>query len=268
MHRLQEGHDGARERRRQLLDDAALDDRRRGPIDRFEGGEMAGAVVPRLVEGGDVGSRQRQQVAQARGAGRARALPAARQIGQLDDGLLALAQHEGVDEGRERLRVEGGAAARDHDGVVLAAVARARGDARQVEHVEHVRVGQLVLQGEAEDVEFAQGVARFEAPEGRARAAHLRLHVGPGREGAFAERVLAGVEQVVEDAEAHVGHADVVGVGVGQGHAHGGPVPVLHDGVPFAAGIAPGLAHAPQQPFDLDRHRRSPATDAPPPLTW
>ena len=146
VHGLQEGHDGARERRRQLLDDAALDDRRRFGIERFEGGEAAAVVVARLVEGGHVGSRQRQQVAQARGAGRARALPAARQLGQLGDGLLALAQHEGVDEGRERFGVEGGAAARDDDGVVLAAVARARGDARQVEHVEHVRVGQLVLQ--------------------------------------------------------------------------------------------------------------------------
>ena len=229
VNRLEEGHDGLHKSRRKRLDNAALDDGRGSRVGGLEGGEMAELVVARFVEGGDVDAGHGEQVAQAGGAGGAFALPGADKLGNLDDGVFALPEDKGVDEGGEGLGVEGAAAAGDNDGVVLAAVAGAWGNTREVEHVEDVGVGQLVLEGEAEDVEIAQGVAGLEAPEGNAIAAHLRFHVGPGGEGAFADNVVVGVEEVVEDAETHVRHADVVGIGVGQGDAHGGSVPVLRD---------------------------------------
>ena len=212
-----------------LLDNATLDGGRGGRVGGIEGGEVAEVVVAGLVEGGHVDTRHREQVAQTGGAGGALALPDTHEVGKLADGLLALAEHEGVDEGGKGFGVEGAAAPGDDDRVVLAAIAGAGGDAREVEHVEDVRVGQLVLEGEAEEVEIAEGVVRLEAPEGRALASHLRLHVEPGGEGALAEHVVLGVEEVVEDAEAHVRHADVVGVGVGEGDAYDGGVPVFGD---------------------------------------
>ncbi len=98
-------------------------------------------------------------------AGRAVALPIADELGDLDDGVFALAEDEGIDEGRERLGVEGAAAAGDDERVIVGALVGPDGDAGEVEHVEDVGVGHLVLEREAEDVELADAMAGLEAPE-------------------------------------------------------------------------------------------------------
>jgi hypothetical protein len=49
----------------------------------------------------------------------------------------------------------------------------------------------------------------------------LGLEVGPGGVGALGDRVVALVEDLVEDLQALVGQADLVGVGVASSHATG-----------------------------------------------
>jgi hypothetical protein len=53
--------------------------------------------------------------------------------------------------------------------------------------------------------------------EGHAALAHEGFHVGPGAEDALGEQVAVFVDDVVEDHQPQVGHADVVDVGKGQG---------------------------------------------------
>ena len=192
------------------------------------------------------------------GARGASALPFAHAVRKLDDRVLAFAEDEGVDEPGHRLGVEGAAAPGNDERMLLRAVGGKERDAAQVQHVEDVRVGQLVLEGEAEDIEFVQRTAILQAPEKRALFAQLRLHVLPWGIGAFGEDIGDLVEDVVEDTDAHVGHADVVGVRVSEGEADGHVVPGFGDAVPFAAGIASGLGDAREQLFRCGGHGEHP----------
>src|SRR6185369_359376 len=70
---------------------------------------------------------------------------------------------------------------------------------------------------------------------------------GPGTKDALGGDVLARVQQRIEDAEAQVGHADLVDVGEGEGERQGDVAMVLHDLVPLAADIAGRLLNPREQ---------------------
>ena len=99
-------------------------------------------------------------------AGHGAELPGARPAGASSaatmrgEAALGLAHEEGVEERRERQRVGRARAAAEHDRVALAALARVQRHSGQVEHLEDVGVGQLVLQREAPERRVAHGLRR------------------------------------------------------------------------------------------------------------
>ena len=177
-------------------------------------------------------------------------LPSGHDIGDHEDGLLAVADDGGVDEVGDGLGVEGGVAAGDDDRMGVVAVDRVQRDPAEVERGEHVGVAELGGETEAEEVEIAQGAVTVDGELRHRMGAHERLHVRPHRVGALGERVGALVEDFVQDHRALVGDADLVGVGVHQGPADRvvtADRPVLDGGVEFAADILDGLAHLLEQ---------------------
>ena len=143
-------------------------------------------------------------------------LPLADHLGDREHDLLAVAEDDGVHEVRDRLGVERGVAAGEHDRVVLGAVDRMQRDAGKVERREHVGVAELGGEGEPEDVEAAHRAVAVDGELRDAVLAHHRLHVGPDRVGALGEHAVALVEDLVEDLHALVGQPHLVGVGVHQ----------------------------------------------------
>src|SRR5690606_12351960 len=85
--------------------------------------------------------------------------------------LLAVADHYAVEERRDRLGVGRVRSAGDDERIALAAIRRAERDAPEVEHGEDVRVRQLELEREADDVEVAERPARLERHAGQAALA-------------------------------------------------------------------------------------------------
>ena len=90
-----------------------------------------------------------------------------------------------------------------------------RGDPAEVEHRQDVRVADLVLEREPDDVEPVQRRERLQAVERERVVAERLLEVGQRGEDALAGPV-AGVHQAVEHLEPVVAHAQRVGVGEGQ----------------------------------------------------
>ena len=115
-------------------------------------------LVARLVARGDVHPGHRGQGPQQVVAARRPPTPAsdADHLGELPDRLLAVAEHEGVDEVGQGLGVEGAVAAGHHQGVRRVAVRAAHRHPGQVDQVEHVGVGELGRQVEGQDVELAR----------------------------------------------------------------------------------------------------------------
>ena len=151
----------------------------------------AGSARP-AGSGRRAGSRRRRSAARRRRSVRASrsssssrppGLPSAFQsrtiVGDLADGLLAVAEHGGVDEVGDRLRVERGVPAGDDDRVRRRS--RSRGvqrDAGQVERGEQVGVAELGGERDAEQVERADRAVRV---DGELRARRARASAPRGR---------------------------------------------------------------------------------------
>ena len=136
-------------------------------------------------------------------------------------------------------------------GSVSRAVPLPHGQAGQVEHVQDVRVVQLRLEREAEHVEVRRRGEGLRREEGDAALAHLRLEVHPGRVHALAGELLAAVDELVEDLQPRVAHADLVGVREREGERHGCPRQVLARDVPLQADVTAGLLHRREKRIEL-----------------
>ena len=187
-----------------------------GGVERHHLGDRAVGVMARREEGRHVESGDRGEGPQERRAVVARRLaPGEDDVADVADRLLTVAEQHAVEEGRERLRIEGARAAGDHQGVLGAALCRAQGDAAELEHGEQVRVRELVLQAHADDMKIDERRVALEGHERQPARAQQRLHVGPGRIDALRRDVGSPVEDIVEDLETQVGLRDLVDLGKG-----------------------------------------------------
>ena len=196
------------------------------------------AVVEDVVERRDVDSRT--------GGEGEKALAAGKQLRGRDlleedgKGLFGVADEEDVEEIRERLGVRDAGPAADDDGVGVAALRREDRDPREVEHVRDVRVVQLALEGEADDVEVRDGSERLDGKERDLLAPEDRLEVHPGRIRPLAGPAGPPVHDLVQDLRARVAHPDLVGIRKGETDRHRHRAEVLAHDVPLQAEVAPG----------------------------
>jgi hypothetical protein len=84
-------------------------------------------------------------------------LPLPDRVAQLQGRVLAVADEEGIHEVRQRLRGEGDGTSRHDQRMPLVPAGPAEGDAGKVEHVQDGGEGQLVLEGELQDIKARQG---------------------------------------------------------------------------------------------------------------
>ena len=143
-------------------------------------------------------------------------LPGCDGLVDLADHLLAVAQHHEVEEVGERLGVVGGVATGADQRVRGGAVGGADGHAGEVDAVEDVRVDELGREVEGDEVELVGGPVGVDREQREPFAAHDLLEVGPRRVRALGEGVGPLVQDLVEDLQALVGQADLVGVRVHQ----------------------------------------------------
>jgi hypothetical protein len=178
-------------------------------------GDEVGAVVAGLVGGGHVHPGQAAERAQdLPPVAAAGALPVAHHLGDLRDRLLAVAEDDDVEEVGDGLRVVGAVAARDDQRVLGPAIGGSHGHAGEVHAVQQVGVGELRRQVERQQVEGAGGTVGVDAEQRHPGRPQLGLEVHPRGVGPLGERVGALVEDLVEDLQALVGQADLVGVRV------------------------------------------------------
>ena len=227
--------------------------RRYPRVDRLRGHEppvhVGGRVERRDVDALELGQRPPQRAAVPLHRGRP-LQPGGHHLVDLAHGLLPVTEHEGVDEIGQWFGVVRAMAARHDEGVVSGPLYRMQWKAGQVDQVHEVGVDELGRQVEGQHVEGRRGQVLLHAEEGHTGGAHGRLHVDPGCVGAFRHRVGPLVEDLVEDLEALVGQADLVGVGVEQEPRHlARAVLGVHRAL-LAADVAGRLGHRGQEALD------------------
>jgi hypothetical protein len=187
---------------------------------------------------------------QDRPARRGGALQRLQPVQELGDHLFAVADEDQVHEIRQRLHVEHDRAAHDHERIVLGPGGRAERDAGQVEHLQHVGEGHLVLQREPHHVEVAERCLRLQRRQRPPVPPKGVGHVRPRAEDALGRRVVAGVDVRDQDAVPQMGHADLVHVRETEGEGQLDVAVVLDHLVPFAADVPCGPLHVRQDALE------------------
>ena len=92
-------------------------------------------------------------------------------------GFLCVPQQESIHKRRQGLRIESTGAASQNQRQSLRTVFGSNGQPAQIQQVQDVRVVQLVLQREADDVKLAQGPLRLERVQRDSALPHQSFHV-------------------------------------------------------------------------------------------
>ena len=92
--------------------------------------------------------------------------PGGQHLVELADDLLAIAQHEAVDEVGQGFGVEGAVAAGHHQRVPERTVGASHRHPGQIDQVEDVGIGQLGREVEGQDIEGSGGQMVFQREEG------------------------------------------------------------------------------------------------------
>ncbi len=249
------GHDGRRgERHLVQVRDDALGDPGGGPVPGRHGGDGAVLMILYLIEARNIHALDLRRLHQEFLLAPAAALGVPQEGHDLVVHLLPLTYHEKVHKGGHGLGVHGGGAARPDQGQQPRTVGAAQGDAGHVQHVQHGGVGHLIADGEGQGVELTHRISALQSVEGDAGLFHFLIHVPPGGVDPLAPQEGQAVHGVIQDAHAQVGHADLVGIREAEGQAQLNLLLVLDDLVILAAGVAGGLLHPRQDPFQSFIH--------------
>ena len=219
------------------------------------------ALVGHLVHRGHVHARHRRQPAQdlltgALGApGR---LPVGHHLVDLPHHLLAVAQHDQVQEVGQRLGVVGAVAAGHDQGVLGPALGRPDRHAGQIDAVQQVGVDELGRQVEGQQIEGLGRLVGVDREQGQMVGAQQRLEVDPRGVGPFGQGIGPLVEDLVEDLQPLVGQADLVGVRIDEQPGHPTALVVRPLSPIFATDVPSGFLDPGQQRFKLRPDRIHP----------
>ena len=152
--------------------------------------------------------------------------------------LFGVADQEGVHERREGLGLRRHRPAGEHQRVLRPPLRRVERQSAEVEHGEHIRESEFVLQGKPHQVEVPERPAGLQTHQRQVPFAQLRFHVRPRAEAALERQVGLVVHHLVEDLGAEVAHPDVVHIREAERHPRDETVVgLLHDREPLSPGI-------------------------------
>jgi hypothetical protein len=137
----------------------------------------------------------------------------------LREHVLAVTDDDGVEEQCHGLGVVRRGSAADDERVPLPSFGRAKRQTGEVECLADVRVGELVGQCHAEQIDLGKRQTRLEREERYPRLTHGGRHIRPGHEDALDRADAVLTHPLGEDLQGLVGHAHLVGVGVHERHA-------------------------------------------------
>ena len=115
---------------------------------------------------------------------------------------LALTYIENVEEIRNGLRIVGAGTAADNDRILVAAILRKERNLRQIENLKDVCVAHFILDGNAKEIKFLDGILGFQREKGNPVLPHNFFKINPWGEHPLAPDIFACVELRIQDLHA------------------------------------------------------------------
>ena len=168
------------------------------------------SVHRRDIDAGDL--RQLPQHFSARTIGTTGALPFAHELSDLANDLLAVAQHDKVDEIGDGFGVVGAMTTHADQRIGVCTGSRVNRNACEVNAVEEVRVCQFSAEVEGNDIEIAGRTMCVHREQLDLLSSQQRFKVSPRRIGAFGCSILTLIENLVENLQTLIRQTDLVGV--------------------------------------------------------
>ncbi len=137
---------------------------------------------------------------------------------EFDHGILAVADHEEIEERRQRFRVEHRRPARKQQRRIVRAVLAPQRQPGKVNRVQDVRVSQFRLQREPDQVRGGQRVLRLVHKQRQAARAQRRLHVRRGRIAPLAPDMVQAVQNRIQDVQSEIAQSQLIQVREEQAH--------------------------------------------------
>ena len=125
-----------------------------------------------------------------------------------------------------------------HDRISLSPLICMEGYLRQLQDLQDVRVAELILQRDSQDIRRADALLRLQHKERNLLLFHDLCQIRPGRIDPLAPCILSRVQLLVDDLDSQMGHADLIDVRKAHGKADVYFIFVLYDAVRLIACIA------------------------------
>ena len=170
--------------------------------------------------------------------------------GDLADDFFPVAQHDGIDEVGDRLGVVGAVAADHHQRLTGDTVCRSQRQVSQIDEVDQVRVGQLGREVEGQHVEGGRRLVMLDREQRDPLGSHYGFEVAPWGIPTVGTTVGPLIDDLVQDLQALVGQADLVGVRVQEHPADERSIRWFAIGAVLAADVARWLLDLGQMRFD------------------
>ena len=179
------------------------------------------------------------------------ALGLAVQIGKFQHDLLAVADHEQVNEVSQRLRIVGTRTAAGYNMLEFGTVLCQHRNTAEIQHIQNVGKRQLILQRKRDNIKVRQWVTALQTVQRQTGLAHFSLHVDPWRADAFAPDALLIIEQAVKDTRTEVRHGNLIGIRKTERKSQIDVLFIFHHRAPFTADVACRLLYTGQNGFHL-----------------
>jgi hypothetical protein len=131
---------------------------------------------------------------------------------QLGKRFLAISDYENIYEISYRLTGIDCRPSSDYQWIVETSISGVKRNPTEVEHRQHICVGHLVLQREADHVEVAKRSVTFERKKRDIPFSKSLLHIGPRRIHALCGPSRMAIQETVENLEPEMAHANLIGI--------------------------------------------------------
>ena len=206
-------------------------------------GNNTGGIIFHIIEGRNVYALQISKLSQAFLPGKPFFFPFQDDPVQFGHYVLAVPDHKGIDEIRQRFRIKGTRTAGDDDGIRFSPVLSLQRYSAHIQHCKDIGITHFILKRKTDDIKFMHRMPAFRGQERKVFLLHQGNHVGPWHKEPFTQAPFFPVNQAVQDFKPQMAHSYFVCIRKTEAEVQRTVIPPLDGRIHLSAGITGRFLH-------------------------